>query len=147
MQECQLKMLEMSDGQIATRFDSFLGLRHGPQVFVNEECAVIASLSEDETVQKYEIDLLEEMKTKKQGCGTLVICSRRNPAIDNISDHVIELSQGEPGVPDQFRIMTDVVVGQMLATLKCLNLGLKPDTPSASGVIHRVVQGVTIYGS
>jgi len=50
MQECQLKMLEMSDGQVATRFDSFLGLRHGPQVFVDESCIVVAALAHEETV-------------------------------------------------------------------------------------------------
>jgi len=41
--------------------------------------------------------------------------------------------------------MTDVAVGQILGTFKSMDLGLKPDCPSASGVINRVVQGVTIY--
>ena len=75
----------------------------------------------------------------------LTICGRKNAEIDETSTHVIELFPDEPGVPDQFRVMTDVIVGQIIATIKCLQLGLRPDTPSASGVISRVVQGVTIY--
>lgn len=145
MQECQLKMLEMSDGKVATRFESFLGLRHGPQVFVDSDCVVIAALATDESVRRYELDLLHELRSKNQGCGVLTICDRKNAEIDETSTHVIELFPDEPGVPDQFRVMTDVIVGQIIATIKCLQLGLRPDTPSASGVISRVVQGVTIY--
>ena len=37
------------------------------------------------------------------------------------------------------------IVAQLLGVFSSLEHGLKPDTPSASGVIHRVVQGVTIY--
>lgn len=147
MQECQLKMLEMSDGKVAARFESFLGLRHGPQVFVNSDCAVIASLFTDVSVRRYELDLLKELKAKNQGCGVLTICDRNTSEIDEVSTHVIELFPDGPVVPDPFRIMIDVVVGQMIATMKCLQLGLRPDAPSASGVISRVVQGVTIYDS
>ena len=45
MQEARLKMQEMTAGRVVAAFDSFLGLRHGPQVFVNGECVVFASLS------------------------------------------------------------------------------------------------------
>ena len=145
MQECHLKMQEMTEGRVACRFDSFLGVRHGPQVFVNREAVVIAALSTDRLVRRYELDLLRELKAKKQGCGTLVICDRAIPEIREVADVVVELFTDAEPVHDDFRVMTDVVAGQMLAVFKSMNLGLAPDNPSPGGTINRVVQGVTIY--
>ena len=36
-------------------------------------------------------------------------------------------------------------VGQMLGMFKSINMGLSPDSPSVSGNISRVVEGVTLY--
>jgi tagatose-6-phosphate ketose/aldose isomerase len=145
MQEGHLKMLEMSAGRVSTIFDSFLGLRHGPQVFINGECLVVASLSSGLEVSRYELDLLREIKTKKQGCATLVICAEADTEIRNVADEVIELYPGEEPLQDDFRVLTDVVVCQILAYLKSLSLGLSPDNPSPEGIINRVVQGIKIY--
>ena len=145
MQECQLKMQEMTDGQVAARFESFLGLRHGPQVFVDDTCAVVAGLSSDPLVRRYEMDMLEEIRQKGQGMGMLVICDRADEQLRNITENIVELFPDGRSVEDQFRIMTDVTVGQILGTFRSMSLGLKPDCPSAAGVINRVVQGVTIY--
>lgn len=145
MQESALKMMEMTDGQVATRFDSFLGVRHGPQVFIDDSCVVIAGLSSDARIRRYELDLLQELKTKNQGLATLVVCDRLDEEISETATHAMELfPEGDPP-PDDFRVMTDVIVGQLLGTFKSLSLGLRPDAPSASGVINRVVQGVMIY--
>ncbi|MBN1676536.1 MAG: SIS domain-containing protein [Kiritimatiellae bacterium] len=145
MQECHLKMQEMTEGRVACRFDSFLGLRHGPQVFVNSECVVIAALASNPSVRRYEMDLLRELKTKKQGCGTLVICDRGTDDIRQIATDIVELCPDEEPVDDAYRVMTDVVAGQILGTFKSIAVGLKPDAPSATGTINRVVQGVVIY--
>ncbi len=145
MEECQLKMQEMTDGQVTSKFESFLGLRHGPQVFVDDTCVVIASLSSAPSVRRYEMDMLRELNQKNQGMATLVVCDRADKEIRAMTDYVVELFPDAQAVEDQFRIMTDVTVGQILGTFKSMNLGLKPDCPSASGVINRVVQGVTIY--
>ena len=67
--------------------------------------------------------------------------------IRSVATHVVELYPGGDPVDDDYRIMTDVVVGQILGTFKSLSLGLKPDNPSTSGTINRVVQGVVIYDS
>ena len=145
MEECQLKMQEMTDGQVTAKFESFLGLRHGPQVFVDDTCVVIASLSSAPSVRRYEMDMLRELNQKNQGMATLVVCDRADQEIRAMTDYVVELFPDGQAVEDQFRIMTDVTVGQILGTFKSMDLGLKPDCPSASGVINRVVQGVTIY--
>lgn len=145
MQECHLKLQEMTEGRVACRFDSFLGLRHGPQVFVNDACVVVASLSSAPYPRRYEMDMLRELRTKQQGCGVLVTCDRANDDTRSLADVVVELYPDGNAVDDDYRIMTDVVVGQVLATFKSMAVGLKPDAPSENGTINRVVQGVTIY--
>jgi len=145
MEECRLKLLEMNDGKIAANVNSFVGLRHGPQVFVNDDCLVVAALASDPYVRQYELDLLRELQRKGQGMGTVIICDKANADIESLASFCLELYPEGDAVEDEYRIMTDVVVGQMLGTFKSMDLGLKPDSPSANGTISRVVQGVTIY--
>ena len=145
MQECSLKMQEMTNGNIATIYDSFLGIRHGPQAFIHDDCIVCASVSSDPLIKQYELDFIHELKEKRQGCGILITCAQTSPDIDQVNSNVIQLLPSGVKLPDTFRIMTDVVAGQLLAMFKSLQLGLKPDNPSPSGTIHRVVEGVTIY--
>jgi tagatose-6-phosphate ketose/aldose isomerase len=145
MQEARLKMQEMTAGRVVSTFDSFLGLRHGPQVFVNDACIVVAALSSRPAVRRYELDLLRELGEKKQGMGTLVICGKADAEVRAAGQAVIELFPSEEPLPDDCRVLTDIVACQILATFKSINLGLSPDNPSPGGIINRVVQGVTIY--
>ncbi|MCL2647650.1 MAG: SIS domain-containing protein [Phycisphaerales bacterium] len=143
MQECHLKLQEMTEGQVVATFNSFVGLRHGPQVFVNKDCAVIATISSDPYVQQYELDMLRELKAKKQGLGSpLIICDEAITEIQDLSDTIIEL---DTAIDEALRVPVDVIVGQILGTFTCLRVGLKPDNPSTTGTINRVVQGVNIY--
>jgi len=138
--EAHLKMLEMTDGGVATRVDSFLGLRHGPQVFTDKNTLVVALLSENEYVSKYEIDLLKEMKEKGQGYGYIVLGKYANEVpLKNML--AIEMD----GLGDFFRLLPTAVMFQLLGMFKSLSLNLSPDSPSASGTINRVVKGVNIY--
>lgn len=138
--EGHLKMLEMTDGAAATRVDTFLGLRHGPQVFVNAHALVAAVLSTKSYIRSYEFDLLKEMKEKKQGCGYIVI-GEGAASCDLPNLIAIETA----GLCEFFRIFPALITVQLLGFFKSLSLGLNPDAPSASGTINRVVQGVTIY--
>jgi tagatose-6-phosphate ketose/aldose isomerase len=49
----------------------------------------------------------------------------------------------EPG--DDAAPVVDVVIGQLLGFFRCLEEGLRPDSPSESGVINRVVQSFTLH--
>ncbi|HUX20736.1 MAG TPA: hypothetical protein VMW69_05825, partial [Spirochaetia bacterium] len=145
MQECRLKVLEMTAGKIAANADTYLGLRHGPQVFVNEECGVVASLSSDESRRRYELDLLKELQSKAQGRTSLCICDRKTRELELLGGTIIELNSGSRPVPDELRVVTDVIVGQLIGLFKSIELSLKPDSPSEGGIINRVVTGVRIY--
>jgi tagatose-6-phosphate ketose/aldose isomerase len=55
------------------------------------------------------------------------------------------VSKNGTTLPEEYLAIISVLPAQMLGFFKSLNLGLKPDTPSASGTITRVVEGVEIY--
>ena len=55
------------------------------------------------------------------------------------------LPEGALDLPDHMLAPVYTIAGQLLGVFASLERGLKPDAPSAGGVIHRVVQGVTIY--
>ncbi len=156
MQEARLKMIELTGGAVAAVFDTFLGIRHGPKVFINGDCAVMASLSDDELVQRYEVDLLRELKSQGQARAVIAVCERATEEIRSLADTCLELrppassagaaatAAGGP-FPDLWRFLPDIVAWQILAACKSVDLGLRPDQPSPNGIISRVVSGVTIH--
>jgi len=142
--EAHLKLQEMTSGRVVARAESFLGLRHGPMAMVDPETLVVAFLSSQPARRRYELDLLRELRGKDLGMQTLAVADS-GAGLDGLADVVVEV---DPGVtyplPDDVRPPVYVVVAQLLALFLSLEVGLKPDSPSA-GVINRVVQGVTIY--
>lgn len=146
MREARLKMVELTAGGVAAIDESFLGIRHGPRVFINEDGIVVASLSSQSIVRRYELDLLRELRAKRQGSGMLLICDRADEEILALGATCLEAATDPPSLPDHWRILTDIVACQILATCKSIQLGLSPDQPSKDGIINRVVAGVMIHG-
>jgi tagatose-6-phosphate ketose/aldose isomerase len=127
-------------------FDTFMGLRHGPEAVIDDRTLVVAFMSTDPYVRRYEEDLLSELKTKRLGMAVLVCTSRINEKIREVSDFTLEFdSEGSLNLDDDLTPPVYVIAGQLLGLFKSLSLGLTPDSPSESGVIHRVVEGVRIY--
>ena len=63
-----------------------------------------------------------------------------------IADAHLSLTEAYgPPILDVYRAPLDVVFPQLVALFLALRLSLRPDAPSEGGVIHRVVQGVTLY--
>ncbi len=58
---------------------------------------------------------------------------------------MIELSNAGEKVDEEFLSVCSVLPAQILGFFKAIDLGLEPDSPSVTGAITRVVQGVTIY--
>ncbi len=75
----------------------------------------------------------------------MVVCDQLTPDLDGLADELLPMSPIGAPLPDELRVVTDVVVGQLIGLFASLKLGLKPDAPSSSGVINRVVSGVRIY--
>lgn len=138
--EAQLKLLELTAGKISTAFDSSLGFRHGPKSFVNEKTLVLGFVSNDEYTSKYDVDILEEIKENDIALKTVAIS--QNEAL--FSGETI-LVTSKTLIPDGFLALPFVMVAQIVSLLTSVKVGNRPDTPSPSGTVNRVVKGVTIH--
>ena len=143
-EESRLKLQELTDGAVMCCHDSFLGFRHGPKALVNPDSLMVYLLSPVLSVQRYELDLIRQIKANNGVKGSILVC-RINPGFDP-SDFDILIETGLPdGVPGYFGCVAYIFVAQLLGYFKSLQCGLNPDSPSVSGNISRVVEGVTLY--
>jgi tagatose-6-phosphate ketose/aldose isomerase len=141
--ESQLKLQELTDGHIICKSDSFLGFRHGPKAVTDEQTLVFYLFSNQPYVMQYEKDLVESMKKGKKALYQAGLMESRNLKVK--LDKEILLSGNGEKLDEDFLPVCSIIPAQMLGFFKCLQLGLQPDSPSASGAISRVVQGVEIY--
>ena len=74
--EAQLKMLELTAGEVVTAYESPLGFRHGPKSIVNEDTAIIVFNSTNAYTRQYDQDLLKELHADKIAKTILVIDNR-----------------------------------------------------------------------
>jgi len=141
--ESQLKLQELTDGQIICKRDSFLGFRHGPKAVIDERTLVFYLFSNQPYVLLYEKDLVESIKNGKRPLYQAGLMETTNFHLD--LDKTIILSEDGNHLEEDFLPVCSIIPAQMLGFFKCLQIGLKPDSPSASGAISRVVKGVVIY--
>lgn len=139
--ESHLKLQELTDGKVICKSDTFLGFRHGPKAVINESTLVVYFFSNDEYALQYEKDLLDDMQ--RGTTPLLEVGFAESPFESRLSDLFV-LSDGMK-IDEEFLCVCYVVPAQILGFYKSMQLGLHPDTPSASGAITRVVQGVEIY--
>jgi tagatose-6-phosphate ketose/aldose isomerase len=142
--EAALKMLEMTAGRVTTMSETYLGLRHGPMSYVHEDTLVVCFLSSDLTLRAYETDLLRELDQKELGL-LKVIVGESVPGDVVQNDDVVLNCPGASQVGDENFAVVDVLVSQLLAFFHCLEIGLRPDSPSEDGVINRVVQAFSLH--
>ena len=142
--EASLKMLEMTSGRVSATSETFLGLRHGPMSGVHDDTLVVSFLSSDPTIRAYESDVLKELEQKKLG---MIRCIAGHAVPEDLvdgSNFAIQY-RGLGAIDDNDLPVMDVVVGQLFGFFRCFAEGLKPDSPSSDGVIHRVVQGFALH--
>jgi len=144
--ECVLKMLEMTAGRVTPMAETFLGLRHGPMSFVSPDTLLVAFLSSEPRRRAYEGDLLREIDRKQLGLAKLIIGENIPPDLLRAGDAAVECRHLSV-IGDENAAVIDVVAGQLLAFFRCLHEGLLPDSPSANGIITRVVESFTIHNS
>lgn len=142
--ESALKMLELTAGQIVTMSESTLGLRHGPMAALNEETLFVCFASSEGRRQQYEIDLLKEIGQKGVVRTRVAVGLNEESGIQGVAEHFL-LPGPQPSIPDIYRPPLDVIFGQLLGLFFSIRCNLKPDRPSPTGVISRVVQNVTIH--
>ena len=67
-----------------------------------------------------------------------------NQVRNNDADH-FQFDQDFSHIPDAYMALPFVIFGQTFAVMTALKVGNTPDTPSATGTVNRVVQGVIIH--
>lgn len=140
--EAALKLLELTDGQVVSAFDSPMGFRHGPKAIVNARTLVVIFLSNDAYTRYYDLDLLNEVRRDGRSGGLLAICARDGDVPDDVARIVVpEMQDAE----DVDLLVPYVVAPQMFAFEQSLGRGITPDHPNPSGTVNRVVQGVRIH--
>lgn len=142
--EASLKMLEMTDGRVMSRAETCLGLRHGPMCALNSRSLFFLPLSGGPSRRAYQMDLLREMHRKRLG-GRKVIVGGDIPWEYLTSEDLALELHGLRELGDEWVAIASVVVGQLLAFLRCRTEGLRPDDPVVSESISRVVNGFTLH--
>lgn len=139
--EAQLKILELTAGQVATMYESPVGFRHGPKSLINENTVVLVFGTRTDYTRKYDLDLVREV-AGDQIARRVVLLSDQAFGLENVK----EVALGCGGVlNDIYRVFPYIVYAQLFALLTSLKVENKPDTPSPTGTVNRVVQGVIIH--
>lgn len=142
--ESALKLLELTAGKTSTMSESALGLRHGPMAALDQDTLLLCFLSGSKRVQKFEMDLLEQIGNKRLVRSRIVVAGQALSRANSLAEHCLA-----PGTPllvaDDYRPPVDVMFGQLLGLFFSLRWKLRPDSPSPSGAISRVVQNVNIH--
>lgn len=136
--EAALKLLELTDGAIATLFDSTLGFRHGPKTFVTARTLVVVFVSADPLTRLYDLDMIAELRADGR-CGAVLAISAHEDGGETL------LVDDAEGLADAELLFPYIVPAQLFGLHCSLRLGRTPDQPNASGTVNRVVQGVRIH--
>ena len=140
--EAALKLLELTDGRIVSAYDSPLGFRHGPKTIVTRDTLLFVFVSNDPYTRRYDLDLLLELRSEGLTGRVVAITARSQDAVaDGEYLHVPHAAESS----DEDLYYPYIVYGQLYAFHRSLSLGNKPDQPSHSGSVSRVVRGVTIH--
>jgi len=140
--ETQLKILELTAGEVATLYDTPLGFRHGPKSFVDDKTLIITFGSSNDYTRKYDTDLINEVYHDQVATKVLALSVGDNEEID--ADQYM-FDESYTNVPDAYVTLPYVVFGQLVSLAASIKAGVKPDDPSPTGEVNRVVQGVNIY--
>lgn len=138
-EEAALKMLELTAGQVATRFDSSLGVRHGPKFMIDQDSCVVMFLSPaDSYTRRYDDDFQTEVIGNKIARQVVALGPKNSKDLPLVPVEV-------PGLDAIWLSLPYLLFAQLFAFETSLALGLTPDNPCPTGEVNRVVQGVKIY--
>ena len=139
--EAALKLGELTNGAVATCFDSPLGFRHGPKTFITDRTLVAVFVSNDPLTRRYDHDLIDELR--QDGCAARIVevAAQRRQSQD--ADTLLVPDMAEAADIDL--LWPYVAIAQIYAFNASRAMGLSPDNPNKAGTVNRVVQGVRIY--
>lgn len=131
--ESALKLLELTAGRVPAIANTPLGFRHGPKSVLTGDALVFVYGSSKALAQRYEADLVEELRRDGIAGRVITIGANGDIGID------------APALPDAWLAPLWLLAAQQVALHRSAAMQLRPDNPFASGTVNRVVKGVTIY--
>lgn len=137
--EAQLKLLELTAGEITTLYETSMGFRHGPKSFINNKTLVVSFVSSNPYTKKYDLDIVSEMRAD-QIASHIELVSQKNLGIENNYSFEIEST-----IADEYAVFPFIIFAHILSVKTSLKVNNTPDTPSKSGTVNRVVKGVVIH--
>ena len=140
--ESALKVLELTAGKLAAFYDSPTGFRHGPKSLVDDETLVVVFVSSHPYTRQYDLDLLAELRRDNQAMRVIAIAAESSDIVAAGPHIILPPSRHFIDVEQAFCFL---MYAQTFALMQSLHMGNTPDTPSASGTVNRVVQGVIIH--
>lgn len=140
--EAQLKVLELTAGRYATMFDSSMGFRHGPKSFVNGQTLLFDFVANEAYSRQYDLDLLAEVQADNIAPVVMAIGTQQ---AQNFAGSGFYFENGTSVLPEAYQALPDVMFAQTLALLASIKVGNRPDTPSPTGTVNRVVKGVILH--
>lgn len=140
--ESALKVLELTAGKLAAFWDTPAGFRHGPKSLVNAETLVVVMVSSHPYTRQYDLDLLAELHRDRQARRVVAIAADSSTEVE-AGPHILLPANRE--FLDVEQAFCFLLYAQIFALNESLNAGITPDSPSASGTVNRVVQGVVIH--
>lgn len=143
-QESQLKMLELTAGNVATMYDSPMGFRHGPKSIINDQTLTIVYLSDHPYTRQYEMDLIKEMSPQRKGNKLVAIMNTMDPKVAALVDYTYAFALKQKH-ENAFLGFTYILAAQVLALFKSLSYDITPDNPCPTGEVNRVVKGVILH--
>lgn len=144
-EESRLKLQELTDGAVMCAYDSFLGFRHGPKAVVHQDTLLVYLLSDKPDILRYELDLVRQIAEKGGNKGCVLVCQQKPEALGAFQGNLCVEIGLDAAMPECYSCVSYIFVAQLLGMYKSMDLGLCPDTPSVSGNISRVVEGVILY--
>lgn len=140
--EAGLKILELTAGKVTTLHETPLGFRHGPKSYVDDKTLVVTFVSNDDYTRLYDNDLINEVHHDKIAQHVISL------DVDNKDGHDADqftYAKGDRRIADAYLALPYIVYAQTLAVMTAIKVDNKPDTPSPTGTVNRVVQGVIIH--
>jgi tagatose-6-phosphate ketose/aldose isomerase len=137
--EASLKLAELTNGAVATCFESPLGFRHGPKTFITDRTLVMVFVSNDALTRRYDLDLVDELRRDGRASRIVEVSAQPRAGADGIAVPAMARAA------DADLLWPYLAIAQIHAFLRSRALGVTPDNPNPAGLVNRVVQGVRLY--
>ncbi|EHR32540.1 AgaS family putative sugar isomerase [Helcococcus kunzii ATCC 51366] len=138
--ECRLKILELTAGNISSMYESSLGFRHGPKSYVDDKTFIVGLVSNNDYTRQYDLDILNEIHGDNIARKILALSPKKLDV--EFEQFVIDTPEN---IEDVYIALVYVIIAQLFSVMASVYVGNETDTPSKTGTVNRVVKGVTIH--